>query len=246
MPSLKFEPVVICPDAPSPAAVEKIEQASSAKFFSGTARRRGQMRLRLPLERICAQYGFGFFAPEKSKSVSSTAKRQRGLQRGKLGSPLPCFASFCRSKRKAPAASGVNYAFAKGSTPPIGDHKLSLARQAHSLGLCKRPRPAGRRNENMPRQKDRKKLLPQRDRSFICGGKWGASDGSLYFAGTQAAGAGVDTAGSTVYNCLYSSDIGLPGTVRTAMGVRNLDTESDALTTNFAFCHLSAPPYRAI
>ena len=68
----------------------------------------------LPLERICAQYGFGFFSPEKSKSVASTAKRQRGLQRGKLGSPLPCFASFCRSKRKAPAASGANYAFAKG------------------------------------------------------------------------------------------------------------------------------------
>ena len=83
----------------------------------------------------------------KTIFVSSTAKRQRGLQRGKLGSPLPCFASFCRSKRKAPAASGVNYAFAKGSTPPIGDHKLSPAGQAHSLGLCKRPRPAGRRDE---------------------------------------------------------------------------------------------------
>ena len=41
----------------APAAVEKNEQASSAKFFSGTARRWGQMRLRLPLERICAQYG---------------------------------------------------------------------------------------------------------------------------------------------------------------------------------------------
>ena len=107
----------------------------------------GKCCRRLPLERICAQYGFGFFAPEKSKSVSSTAKRQRGLQRGKLGSPLPCFASFCRSKRKAPAASGVNYAFAKGSTPPIGDHKLSPAGQAHSLGLCKRPRPAGRRKQ---------------------------------------------------------------------------------------------------
>ena len=64
----------------------------------------------------------------KTIFVSSTAKRQRGLQRGKLGSPLPCFASFCRSKRKAPAASGVNYAFAKGSTPPIGDHKLSPRR----------------------------------------------------------------------------------------------------------------------
>ena len=62
-----------------------------------------KMRPRLPLERICAQYRFGFFVQEKSKSVASTAKRQRGLQRGKLGSPLPCFASFCRSKRKAPA-----------------------------------------------------------------------------------------------------------------------------------------------
>ena len=71
----------------APAAVEKIEQASSAKIFSGTARRWGQMRLRLPLERICAQYGFGFFAPEKSKFVASTAKRQRGLSRGKLGPP---------------------------------------------------------------------------------------------------------------------------------------------------------------
>ena len=80
----------------------------------------------LPLERICAQYGFGFFSPEKSKSVASTAKRQRGLQRGKPGSPLPCFASFCRSKRKAPAASGDNYAFAKGPAPPPGAHKLAL------------------------------------------------------------------------------------------------------------------------
>ena len=110
----------------APAAVEKIEQASSAKIFSGTARRWGQMRLRLPWERICAQYGFRFFIQEKSKSVSSTAKRQRGLQMGKPGSPLPCFASFCRSKRKAPAASGANYAFAKGSATPTGDHKLDI------------------------------------------------------------------------------------------------------------------------
>ena len=67
---------------------------------------------------ICVQYGFRFFDREKSKSVASTVKRQRGLQRGKPGSPLPCFASFCRSKRKAPAASGANYAFAKGPAPP--------------------------------------------------------------------------------------------------------------------------------
>ena len=71
----------------APVAVEKIEQASSAKIFSGTARRWGQMRPRLPLERICAQYGFRFFFPEKSKSVASTAKRQEGLSRGKPGPP---------------------------------------------------------------------------------------------------------------------------------------------------------------
>ena len=61
---------------------------------------------------ICVQYGRLF--RRKMPFVASTVKRQRGLQRGKLGSPLPCFASFCRSKRKAPAASGANYAFAKG------------------------------------------------------------------------------------------------------------------------------------
>ena len=74
-----------------------------------------------PFKRICAQYGFRFFWEEKSKFVASTAKRQRGLQRGKPGSPLPCFASFCRSKRKAPAASGANYAFAKGPAAPTGE-----------------------------------------------------------------------------------------------------------------------------
>ena len=43
---------------------------------------RGQMRLRLPWERICAQYGFGFFAPEKSKFVSSTASDRKGFVKG--------------------------------------------------------------------------------------------------------------------------------------------------------------------
>ena len=94
--------------------------------FIGHRKAEGANTPWLPLERICAQYGFGFFSLEKSKFVASTAKRQRGLQRGKPGSPLPCFASFCRSKRKAPAASGDNYAFAKGPAPPPGDHKLAL------------------------------------------------------------------------------------------------------------------------
>ena len=81
-----------------------------------------------PFKRICAQYGFRFFWEEKSKSVASTAKRQRGLQRGKPGSPLSCFASFCRSKRKAPAASGANYAFAKGSATPTGEKNYVIVR----------------------------------------------------------------------------------------------------------------------
>ena len=108
----------------------KNRASEQRKDFFGHRKAVGADTPWLPLERICAQYGFGFFSPEKSKSVASTAKRQRGLQRGKPGSPLPCFASFCRSKRKAPAASGANYAFAKGPAAPIGDCKLASAGQA--------------------------------------------------------------------------------------------------------------------
>ena len=156
--SLRVEQAAICPDGPSPAAGEgnggaepsaasggcseaehpqrskKSSKRAARRFFRAPQGGGGRCCRRLPLERICAQYGFGFFFPEKSKSVASTAKRQRGLQRGlqrgKPGSPLPCFASFCRSKRKAPAASGANYAFAKGPAAPIGDCKLASAGQA--------------------------------------------------------------------------------------------------------------------
>ena len=88
----------------APAAVEKIEQASSAKIFSGTARRWGQMRLRLPWERICAQYGFGFFVPEKSKFVSSTASDRKGFVKGEsvpLDRVLPTFARTKVGPRRA-------------------------------------------------------------------------------------------------------------------------------------------------
>ena len=91
----------------------------------------------------------------------------------------------------------------------------------------------------MPRQKDRKKLLPQRDRSFICGGKWGASDGSLYFAGTQAAGAGVHALGSAVDNSLNALDVGLPSPVGTTMGVGNLNAKGHVLAAEITFCHKS-------
>ena len=95
----------------------------------------------------------------------------------------------------------------------------------------------------MPRQKDRKKLLPQRDRSFICGGKWGASDGSLYFAGTQAAGAGVYTLRCTVNKCLYSSDIRFPSSVGTSVGMGDLNAKGYALAANIALCHFSCTSF---
>jgi len=118
----------------------------------------GQMRPQLPLERICAQYGFRFFFPEKSKSVASAAKRQEGLSRGKPGPPWPYFGSFCTHKRNAPAASRTGFAPCKINAPPLGDHNLGLIfllptflhrkagpRRAGVLTKpCKRLRPAAR------------------------------------------------------------------------------------------------------
>ena len=65
---------------------------------------KGQMRLRLPWERICAQYGFGFFAPEKSKFVSSTASDRKGFVKGEsvpLDRVLPTFARTKVGPRRA-------------------------------------------------------------------------------------------------------------------------------------------------
>ncbi len=83
-------------------AVEKIEQASSAKIFSGTARRWGQMRLRLPWERICAQYGFRFFIQEKSKFVSSTVSDRKGLVKGEAVPLDRILVPFVRTKGTPP------------------------------------------------------------------------------------------------------------------------------------------------
>ena len=86
----------------APVAVEKIEQASSAKIFSGTARRWGQMRLRLPWERICAQYGFRFFIQEKSKFVSSTASDRKGFVKGESVPLDRILVPFVRTKGTPP------------------------------------------------------------------------------------------------------------------------------------------------
>ena len=49
-------------------------------------------------------------------------------------------------------------------------------------------------------------------------------------------------AGGTVYDCLHTLHIGIPGTVATTVGMRNLDAESNALATALTFSHSAAPP----
>lgn len=63
-------------------------------------------------------------------------------------------------------------------------------------------------------------------------------DCSGNLTGTQAAGAGVNTLGSTIHNCSYAADIGFPGSVGTTMGVGNLNAESDVLAANLTLCHV--------
>lgn len=60
---------------------------------------------------------------------------------------------------------------------------------------------------------------------------------ALYLAGTQASGAGVNVCGGTVYDSLNTLYIGLPRSVCTTVGVRHLDSESNALSAYITFCH---------
>ena len=61
-------------------------------------------------------------------------------------------------------------------------------------------------------------------------------------AGTEAAGAHIDVLGGAVHHSLNALDVGLPGTVGAAVGVRNLDAEVHALTTKLTFGHIYKPP----
>lgn len=67
--------------------------------------------------------------------------------------------------------------------------------------------------------------------------------GTLHLAGTQTSGASVNMCRSTVNDSLYTSYIGLPGSVRSSVRVRNLDTEGYTLSADLTFCHAVAPPF---
>ena len=63
------------------------------------------------------------------------------------------------------------------------------------------------------------------------------SDGPLNLVGTEASGTSVHMARSTVDNGLDPLNIGLPGTVGTSVGVGDLNTEGNALTTIITLRH---------
>ncbi len=56
-------------------------------------------------------------------------------------------------------------------------------------------------------------------------------------AGTEAAGAHMNMFWGTVHDRLYALDVGLPGTIGTAVRVGNPNPESDALTAKITFGH---------
>ena len=109
-----------------------------------------------PLERICAQYGRCF-----ASFVSSTASDKRGFVKGEPP-PCPCFASFCRSKRKASAASGTYQAFYKAprrrqataNYPPPG------RRTGYVMPLQKAPPTSLQRKFFLPPKKESSRLPP--------------------------------------------------------------------------------------
>ena len=72
----------------------------------------------------------------------------------------------------------------------------------------------------------------------------GKSDGPLNLVGTEASGTSVHMAGSSIHDSLDALDVGLPGTVGTSVGVRDLDTKGYALTTKITLSHFIAPPIR--
>ena len=72
----------------------------------------------------------------------------------------------------------------------------------------------------------------------------GKSDSTLDLIGAEASGTSVHMAGSSVNDSLNALDVGLPCTIGTSVGVRDLDTESYALTTKITLSHFIAPPIR--
>ena len=62
-------------------------------------------------------------------------------------------------------------------------------------------------------------------------------DGALNLVGAEASGTCVNMAGSSIHDSRDAIDVGLPCTIGTAVGVRNLDTKGYTLTTKITLSH---------
>ena len=72
----------------------------------------------------------------------------------------------------------------------------------------------------------------------------GNSDGPLNLIGTEASGTSVHMARSPIDDSLDPLHIGLPSTIGTSVGVRNLNTKGNALNTKITLSQFIAPPIR--
>ena len=84
----------------------------------------------------------------------------------------------------------------------------------------------------------KKKKAERKPPAYILRSLVRGSDRSGDLTGTQAACAGVNSAGGAVDDRLDSLHVGLPGSVGPSVGVGNLDTELHVFTAKIAFCHV--------
>lgn len=63
------------------------------------------------------------------------------------------------------------------------------------------------------------------------------SDCAGNLTGTQTTSTNIDMARRTIDDCLHTLYIGLPGTICTPVGMRDLDTKAHALVAKLALCH---------
>ena len=64
------------------------------------------------------------------------------------------------------------------------------------------------------------------------------SDGAGHLSAAEAAGAGVDVLGASVYYGLDALDVGLPGAVGAPVRVADLDAEGHVLAAEFTLRHV--------
>ena len=120
----------------APVAVEKIEQASSAKIFSGTARRMGQMRPRLPWSVSVRS------TDDASASfVSSTASDRKGFVKGESVPLDRILVPFVRTKgtprRRAVQIMPLQKAARRRRRSQTGPRRIGEIKPSHSL--CRQP-----------------------------------------------------------------------------------------------------------